>query len=162
MDEYQFKKLLRKAPNLELHDIQIKLKTLTEDLPVLGECDVAMENKTRKTQATIAVIQGKIDSLPLLGRQTLEDLGMIKFDATGGLKGPNRDKIKTINKVETGNKELDIILHQYEGWFAGIGKAKRDGHNIEAKEGSKTSCPKTTKSTLTPDGTPKETYGRIC
>lgn len=32
---------------------------------------------------------------------------MIKFDATGGLKEPNRDQIKTINKVQAGNEELD-------------------------------------------------------
>lgn len=57
MDEYHFKKLLRATENLELHDTQIKLKTLTENLPVLRECDATMEKETRKTQ--VVVIQGK-------------------------------------------------------------------------------------------------------
>ncbi|XP_068684306.1 uncharacterized protein [Montipora foliosa] len=130
MDEHQFNELLRTTPEIELQDTQIKLKTLTENLPVVGECDVTLENQTRKTRAKIAVIQGKIDSLPLLGRQTLEDLGMIKFDAKGRLKEPNRNEIQTIKKVQTGNEELDRILLQHKGRFAGIGKAKRDGEDI--------------------------------
>jgi len=103
------------------------LKTLIEDLPVLGECTVILETETRKTQATIAVIQGKRDSLPLLGSQILEDLGMVKFYATGGLKNPNCHEIKAISKVDTRHEQLDRILHQYQGQFVGIGKAQPDG-----------------------------------
>lgn len=82
------------------------MKTLIEDLPVLGECTVILENEIRKTQATIAVIQGKRDSLPLLGGQTLEDSGMVQFYATGGLKNPNYHEIKAISKVDTRNEQL--------------------------------------------------------
>ena len=71
-----------------------------------------------------------MDSLPLLGRETLEELGMVKFDATGGLKKPNRDN-KTVHKVQTGNKELDQIIDDHEKLFHGIGKAQRDGRDIE-------------------------------
>ncbi|KAL9987542.1 hypothetical protein ACROYT_G001867 [Oculina patagonica] len=130
MDEHQFNELLRATPGIKLQDTRIKLKTLTEDLPVIGECNVTLENTTRKTQAQIAVIQGKIDSLPLLGRQTLEELGMIKFDANVGLKEPNRDETQTINKVQTGNENLDQILLKFKDRFEGIGKAKRDGEDI--------------------------------
>ncbi|KAL9972245.1 hypothetical protein ACROYT_G018516 [Oculina patagonica] len=130
MDEHQFNELLRATPGIKLQDTRIKIKTLTEDLPVIGECNVTLENTTRKTQAKIAVIQGKIDSLPLLGRQTLEELGMIKFDANGGLKEPNRDETQTINKVQTGNENLDQILLKFKDRFEGIGKAKRDGEDI--------------------------------
>ena len=130
MDEHQFNELLRTTPEIELQDTHIKLKTLTEDLPVMGKCNVTLENQTWKTRAKIAVIQGKIESLPLLGRQTLEDLGMIKFDAKGRLKQPNHDETQTINKVQTGNRHLDRILHQQKGRFEGIGKAKRDGEDI--------------------------------
>ena len=58
------------------------------------------------------------------------DLGLVKFDALGGLKEPDRD-VKVINKVETGNGELDGIIHQYKATFEGIGKARRNGKDIE-------------------------------
>ena len=71
MDEYQFKSLLQQVPEeTELRKTRMKLKTLTEELPVVGECSVTMENETRKVDATIAVIKVKIDSYPLLGRKT--------------------------------------------------------------------------------------------
>ena len=131
MDENQFNELLRATPEIRLQNTKIKLKTLTEDLPVIGECDVTLENETRKTQAKIAIIQGTIDSLPLLGRQTLEELGMIQFDATGGLKEPNRDELQKIHKIHTGNEDLNKILLQHEERFGGIGKARRDGQDIQ-------------------------------
>ena len=131
MDENQFNELLRATPEIRLQNTKIKLKTLTEDLPVIGECDVTLENETRKTQAKIAIIQGTIDSLPLLGRQTLEELGMIQFDATGGLKEPNRDELQKIHKIHTGNEDLNKILLQQEERFGGIGKARRDGQDIQ-------------------------------
>ena len=105
------------------------MKTLIEDLPVLGECTVILENEIRKTQATIAEIQGKRDSLPLVGGQTLEDSGMVKFYATGRLKNPNCHEIKAISKVDTRNEQLYRILHQYQGQFVGIRKAQRDARD---------------------------------
>ena len=131
MDENQFNELLRATPEIRFQNTKIKLKTLTEDLPVIGECDVTLENETRKTQAKIAIIQGTIDSLPLLGRQTLEEPGMIQFDATGGLKEPNRDELQKIHKIHTGNEDLNKILLQHEERFGGIGKARRDGQDIQ-------------------------------
>ena len=88
MVERQFDGLLRATPDLELCKTKNKLKTLKKDLPVVGECDVTFENETRATDANIIIVQGKMDSLPLLGRQTLEELGMVKFDASGSLKQP--------------------------------------------------------------------------
>ena len=131
MDENQFNELLRATPEIRLQNTKIKLKILTEDLPVIGECDVTLENEMRKTQAKIAIIQGTIDSLPLLGRQTLEELGMIQFDATGGLKEPNRDELQKIHKIQTGNEDLNKILLQHEERFGGIDKARRDGQDIQ-------------------------------
>ena len=96
MDERQFDGLLRATPDLELCKTKIKLK-------IVGECDVTIENETRTTDAKIIVIQGKMDSLPLLGHQTLEELGMVKFDATGGLKQPNRETTK--KRTQTGDRK---------------------------------------------------------
>ena len=45
-----------------------KLKMLKEDLPVVGECDVTIENETRTTNAKIIIIQGKMDCLPTTAR----------------------------------------------------------------------------------------------
>ena len=128
MDERQFDRLLRAMPDLELCKMKIKLKTLKADLPVVGECDATIENETRTTDAKIIIIQGKMDSLPLLVRQTLEELGMVKFDATGGLKQPNRETTKNVHKLETGSDE---VVHRHKKLFEGIGKAQRDGQDIE-------------------------------
>ena len=78
----------------------------------------------------MTIIQERIDSQPLLGRKTLEDLGMVMFDASGRLKKPNRD-VKTVHKVTTRNADLDRIIHEYESRFQGIGQVKRDGRNVE-------------------------------
>ena len=79
MDEYQFSKLKKETTETSLKRTKIRLKTLTDDLPVIGECQVLMENETRKTQATIAIVRGRIDSQPLLGRKTLERFGHDKI-----------------------------------------------------------------------------------
>ena len=130
MDEVQFNGLLRATPDLELRKTKTKLKTLKEDLPVVGECNVTIENKTRTTDTKLVIIKGKMDSPPLIGRKTLEELGMVKFDPTGGLKQPNRESGKNIHKIHTGNQEIDKIVQQHHKLFTGIGKAQRDGKTI--------------------------------
>ena len=69
MGEYQFSKLKKETAGINLEETKIKLKTLTNELPIIGECQVTMGNETRKTWATIPIIQGRIDSQPLLGRK---------------------------------------------------------------------------------------------
>lgn len=64
---------------------------------------VQIENQTRETKATIVVIKGKIDSLPLLRRPSLDVLGMLKIDETGRLKEPN----KAVKNVQNKNPELE-------------------------------------------------------
>ena len=86
MDEHQFRKLQTERPEMTLRESTIKLKALNHDLPIMGECTVKLENQTRVITAAIVVVKGKIDSLPLLGRPSLDELGMLKIDETGGLK----------------------------------------------------------------------------
>lgn len=50
----------------------IKLKALSHDLPIMGECTVKLENQTRAIMAAIMFVKGKIDSLPLLRRPSLD------------------------------------------------------------------------------------------
>ena len=126
MDEEQFKELKREARDTKLEQTNVKLKTLTEDLTVIRECHMTMENDTRCTKTSIAVVKEKIDSYPLLGRKTLEDLGMVKFDAIGRLNEPNRG-IKSVSQLSNGEEALDNIIQQYDKRFHEIGKAKRNG-----------------------------------
>ncbi|XP_048584869.1 uncharacterized protein LOC125567906 [Nematostella vectensis] len=109
MDEQHLKTLQNTQPEVQLMKTTLKLKTLTEDLPVIGEINVTIANETRSTVARIAIIGGTIDSLPLLGRETLEELGKVIFDVTGRLKQPN----KHIHKVQTGNEQLDQIVNNH-------------------------------------------------
>jgi len=90
MDEYQFRELQTKRPEMALQESTIKLKALNHDLPIIGECTVKIENQTRETEAAIVVVKGKIDSLPLLGRPSLDELGMLKIDETGRLKNQTK------------------------------------------------------------------------
>ena len=96
MDESQSKKLQKQAPEKKLRDTKIKLTALKEELPVLGTADDEMSNETRTVRTTIIVIEGKIDSPPLIRRQTLDVLGMLLIDATDGLI--NLNKIKTVKR----------------------------------------------------------------
>ena len=77
-----------------------------------------MSNATRTVSTTMLIIKGKIDSPPLIGRQTLEALEMLLIDVTGSLKSPNK-KIKAVNKQQEldqprdqNKTELDKILHR--------------------------------------------------
>ena len=73
------------------------------------------------------VVKGEIDSLPLLGRPSLDELGMLKIDETGRLKEPN----KAVKKIENEHPELEKILHRYKNLFQGHGKATRDSQEIQ-------------------------------
>ena len=70
-------------------------------------------NQTRAITANIVGVNGKINSLPLLGRPSLDELGMLQIYETGGLKEPN----KAVKKIENENPELEKILDQYKNLF---------------------------------------------
>ena len=61
----------------------------------VSKADVFISNETHTVSTTIVIIKGKIDSPPLIARQTFEDLGMVLIDATGGLKSPDGQIKKT-------------------------------------------------------------------
>ena len=81
----------------------------------MGKCTVTIESK-----AILVVVQGKIDYLPLLGRPSLDELGMPKIDETGGLKEPN----KTV-KIGNEHPMLEKIIYRYQNLFQGVGKTIR-------------------------------------
>ena len=132
MDGHQFKKLKEKAPNVTLKRSAIKLKALTEDLPVMGEVDVFISTQTHTVSTTTVIIKGKIDLPPLTGRQTLEDLGMVLIDPAGRLKSPEKHiKNMCTSKKNQNNAELEATLERYKERFTGIGRAMRDGQEIQ-------------------------------
>lgn len=88
----------------------------------MGKCTVTIESK-----AILVVVQGKIDYLPLLGRPSLDELGMPKIDETGGLKEPN----KTVKKIGNEHPMLEKIIYRYQNLFQGVGKTIRDSQEIQ-------------------------------
>lgn len=128
MNEQQFSQLQKQAPDIQLQSTRIKLKALQHELPVIGEVNVNMSNQSRNISTTIVIIKGTIDSPSLIGRQTLEDLGMLLIDNTGNLK--SNKEIKNI-KENKHQADLDSILNKHQQRFTGIGKAMRDGKEIQ-------------------------------
>ena len=70
-----------------------------------------IENETRQAQVQLIIVQGKINSLPLLGRTILEELGIVKIDESGRFKEPNKPGITlNIRKIEEKQITIDELL----------------------------------------------------
>ena len=65
------------------------------------------------------VIDGKMNSPPLLGKNTLVELGMLKIEPQGTLKETNELRIKTVKQPEV--NDLEELLNEYKEVFEGIG-----------------------------------------
>ena len=131
MDEEQFQQLQKMRPEIRLRKSRTKLRALLQDIPVLGERSVIIKNETRQTRTRIIVIKGKMDSLPLIGRPTLSNLGMVLINEIGNLTKPTEQETNKVKRTTTTQPQLQEILKKYEERFQGIGKAKRDGQDTE-------------------------------
>ena len=129
MDEYQFKALKHSSQEIkELEPSHDTLKTLQSDLTVKGEFSATLQNKNRGTRSKFLVIQGKMDSPPLLSKSTLIELGM--------LKETNELRIKTVKPAAN---NIEALLEEYSEVFQGIGcfRDKNTGKKIgQARDGS--------------------------
>ena len=97
MDEHQFKAHKNRSSELlHLKPSKTKLSTLKSDLPVKGKVHMKIRNKIRGIEAKIIILYGRYGSPPLLGRDTLTELGMLKIDASGQLADENEMRIKMI------------------------------------------------------------------
>ena len=133
MDEYQFKALKHRSQEIkELQPSRDTLKTLKSDLTVKGEFTATLRNKNRGTRSKFLVIQGKMDSPPLLSKSTLLELGMLKIDPEGTLKETNELRINTVKTLDV---SIEAILSEYNDVFQGIGcfREKKTGKKIEVK-----------------------------
>ena len=80
MDEYQFKALSHRSKEINsLQSCLETLKTIQTNLRVKGEFRVTVRNKNRGVETCFTVIKGRMKSSPLLCRETLFKLGMLKM-----------------------------------------------------------------------------------
>ncbi|PFX12490.1 Transposon Ty3-G Gag-Pol polyprotein [Stylophora pistillata] len=102
------------------------------DLTVKGEFTATLRNKNRATQSKFSVIQGKMDSPPLLSKSTLLELGMLKIEPEETLKKTNELRIKIAKTPDDG---IEATLNDYSDVFQEIGcfREKNTGKKIEVK-----------------------------
>ena len=113
MDEHQFKSLKKRATEeIELRPSKMKLRTIQGRLTTKGEFTATISNKQHTVEATIVVITGHMESAPLLGKDTLIQLGMLKLDGQGSLKE------KQVMKIQGEN--FDDLITKYKV-FEGMG-----------------------------------------
>ena len=132
MDEYQFKALQHRSQEIDkLYSSHDTLKTLQSDLTVKGEFPVTLRNKNRGTKSKFLVIKGKMDSPPLLCKETLLKLGMLKIDPDGKLREPNELRIQAVKTEPNG---LQNMINDYSTVFEGIGVSReKTGEEITVK-----------------------------
>ena len=136
MDEYQFRALKKRDQTIQLKSTKEGLSALQNKLTVLGEFPIVIRNKNRGVQTKFMVIKGHIDSPPLLSRDTLVELGMLKIDPNGKFKVENDLKIKKLkNDTSVEQNNLEKIINDYHSVFHGIGEIKdpKSGQPIEVR-----------------------------
>ena len=102
-------------------------------MTVKGEFQTTLRNRNRGATTKFLVIEGKVDSPPLLCKNNLVELGMLKIEPQGTLKETNELRIKTVKQQEP--NDLQELLNEYKEVFKGIGciRDKKTGKEIEVK-----------------------------
>jgi hypothetical protein len=88
IDEVYLRKFNRRQPftkKITLKPTKIKLKALMNSLPVKGEFQATIANKTKRIVTKFIVIKGNMNSYLLIGRKSLLELGMLIIDPEGRL-----------------------------------------------------------------------------
>ena len=110
----------------------MKLYTLQHKLDVKGEFYATIRNDT----CGRLVIFGRINSPPLIGKETLIGLGMLKIQPNGSLAETNSLGISkdgcAVNTVkDTGMQEMEDLVAKYSHLFKGSGKIEHEKHGKE-------------------------------
>ncbi|XP_038054673.1 uncharacterized protein LOC119726895 [Patiria miniata] len=129
MDEHQHKALQHRSSNPQsLQASHIKLHTLQSDLPVKGEFRTIVRNDTRGAATKFVVVKGRINSPPLISKNTLIELGMMKLQPDGSLAEindlripENTQTVKSISNTTTARQQTQKIVEKYKRVFQGIG-----------------------------------------
>lgn len=75
MNVHQYRALQHRSEyDVTLRESQTKLRTLQNDLPVKGQFDATVRNQTCGKRTTFLVIKGRINSAPLINKNTLIQL----------------------------------------------------------------------------------------
>ena len=138
MDEYQYRALQhRSTSKMELQNSQIKLRTLQNELLIKGEFEAILRNQTCGKPTKFLVIKGRINSPPLISKNTLMELGMLQIKEDGSFAAQNEMRIPTdisnIHAVGTRVTHEDIkeITSKFSSIFEGIGKIMDNKSNKE-------------------------------
>ena len=96
LDEHQFKALVNRCGENRpiLQATKTRLSTLQSKLTVKGEFDATIRNKTCGTLVRFVVVQGRINSPPLISKNTLIKLGMLQVREDGSFAQENDMKSK--------------------------------------------------------------------
>ena len=90
MDEHQFKAFIHRTNDKPtLTDSDVKLRTLQHKLEVKGEFQTVIRNRTCGKVTKFVVVPGRIHSPPLISKETLTELGMLKIQPDGCFAEPN-------------------------------------------------------------------------
>lgn len=93
MDEHQLNALVNRSKNKPaLKPGKAKLSTQQQKLELKGEMRTTVRNETCGKLSRLVVVNGQLNSPPLLSREALKQLGMMKMQQDGELPKPNRFK----------------------------------------------------------------------
>ena len=139
MDEHQFKAFSHRTHDKPiLANSNVKLRTLQHKLEVKGEFQTVIRNETCGKPTKFVVVSGRIISPPLISKETLIALGMLKIQPDGSFAEPNDLAISeethnanTIKQAE-GEQDMKDLITKYSHLFQGIGKIedKKNGGEI--------------------------------
>ena len=139
MDEHQFKAFIHRTNDKPtLTDSNVKLRTLQHKLEVKGEFQTVIRNRTCGKVTKFVVVSGRIHSPPLISKETLTELGMLKIQPDGCFAEPNDLAVSKEGhsantvKQEKGEQDLKDLITKYYHLFQGIGKIedKKNGSEI--------------------------------
>lgn len=139
MDEHQFKAFSHRTHDKPiLANSNVKLRTLQHKLEVKGEFQTVIRNETCGKPTKFVVVSGRIQSPPLISKETLIALGMLKIQPDGSFAEPNdlaisgeRHNANTVRQAE-GEQDMKDLITKYSHLFQGIGKIedKKNGGEI--------------------------------
>ena len=90
MDEITFKRLLADKVTLRSSSSVLRAYQSNENpsapLKVMGKFEATVESNTRIAPATFHVVKGHTNTQPLIGFQTAEDLGFLRWQTWKGVK----------------------------------------------------------------------------
>ena len=130
--EYQYRALQHRSEyDMELHKSQTKLRTLRNDLPVKGVFNAILRNQTCVKRTKFLVIEGRINSPPLISKNTLIELGMLQIKEDGSFATENEmripgeiSSIHEVDKNSVSNKTTEALIRTFSNVFECIGKTR--------------------------------------